>query len=86
MTWGVNRLDLKILERALGAKDYRVRTAAVNVLHYNREKVPNAKEWFLAAARDPHSRVVNEAMVVASWIKKKGGKRLRQWLKKILIR
>ena len=73
VTWGINRLDLKILERALGAKDYRVRTAAVNVLHYNREKVPNAKEWFLAAARDPHSRVVNEAMVAASWMKKEEG-------------
>ena len=73
VTWGANRLDLKILERALGAKDYRVRTAAVNVLHYNRERVPNAKRWFLAAARDPHRKVVNEAMVAASWMQKEEG-------------
>lgn len=73
VTWGINKIDKDLLKLALGAKDYKVRAAAVKVVRYNMDKIDNAKEIFLTAAKDKHGRVVNHAIVTASWMAKEDG-------------
>ena len=71
-SWGVNRVDAALLQHCLASKDPKVRSAAVNVLHYNMH-VPGAQEMLLAAAADTHGRVRLEAVSAASWIGKEKG-------------
>ncbi|MCM8537199.1 MAG: c-type cytochrome [Lentisphaeraceae bacterium] len=73
VTWGINKIDKSLLEQALKAKDHKVRAAAVNVLRYNMDKVDNEAELLVAAAKDKHGRVVNNAMSTASWMSKAEG-------------
>ena len=73
VSWGVNKVDEKLLRQLLQAKDYRARTAAVRVLRYTGHQVAEQANLLMQAARDPHSRVRLEAIVAASWLDKSKG-------------
>ncbi|MCM8528138.1 MAG: c-type cytochrome, partial [Lentisphaeraceae bacterium] len=73
VTWGINKLDKAILDKALNAKDHKVRAAAVKVVRYNTDKLENAQELLVNATKDKHGRVVNHAMTTASFLSKNAG-------------
>jgi mono/diheme cytochrome c family protein/glucose/arabinose dehydrogenase len=70
VSWGVDQVDVPLLEKLLRAKDYRVRAAAVRVLRYNAEKVADFRSLILRAAGDSHGRVRLEAVNAATWFGK----------------
>ncbi len=76
VTWGQNRLDLGLLERALTGKSHHLRAAATRVLRHEFRKVPNHLDLLLRAAGDDHGRVRLEAIVAASWIGGESGARI----------
>jgi mono/diheme cytochrome c family protein len=76
VTWGQNRLDLGLLERALTGKSHHLRAAAARVLRHEFRKVPNHLDLLLRAAGDEHGRVRLEAIVAASWIGGEPGARI----------
>ncbi|HEX8676214.1 MAG TPA: PVC-type heme-binding CxxCH protein, partial [Segetibacter sp.] len=63
VTWGLNKVDEKLLRELLQAKDYHARAAAVRVLRYTGHQVPEQANLLLQAARDVHGRVRLEAIV-----------------------
>lgn len=70
VTWGLNRVDQKLLNQLLQAKDYHARAAAVRVLRYTGHQVKNQAALLAKAANDSHGRVRMEAFVAASWLPK----------------
>jgi mono/diheme cytochrome c family protein/glucose/arabinose dehydrogenase len=72
-TWGLGKVDGKLLNQMLHAKDYHARAAAVRVVRYVGHQIPNQTELLKEAARDPHGRVRLEAIVAASWLNKADG-------------
>lgn len=70
VSWGLDRVDVALLNKLLVAKDHRVRAAAVRVLRYNIAKVADHKALLLRAAGDAHGRVRMEAVNAASWLSK----------------
>ncbi len=73
VTWGLNKVDITLLEKLLTANDFRVRAAAVRVLRYTGHQVPRQVELLKKAASDEHGRVRLEAIVAASWQPKEKG-------------
>jgi putative heme-binding domain-containing protein len=73
LTWGLNRVDEKLLHRLMDSKDFRVRAACVDVIRYNGHRLTDQAELLQKAARDPHGRVRLCAIVAASWIGKEAG-------------
>ena len=73
VSWGMNKVDEKLLRQLLQAKDYRARAAAVRVLRYTGHQVPEQANLLMQAAKDPHGRVRLEAIVAASWLDKATG-------------
>lgn len=73
VSWGLNKIDQKILRQLLKASDYRARAAAVQVLRYSGHQVGNQAELLMEAARDEHGRVRLAAIVAASWLDKEKG-------------
>jgi mono/diheme cytochrome c family protein len=73
VTWGMNRVDEKLLRRLLQANDYRARAAAVRVLRYAGHQIPAQADLLLQGARDDHGRVRLEAIVAASWLDQEKG-------------
>ncbi len=73
VTWGMNKIDGKLLQQLLIAKDYRARAAAVRVLRYAGHQVPEQAKLMMQSADDPHGRVRLEAIVAASWLDQKNG-------------
>ncbi|MCF2488414.1 PVC-type heme-binding CxxCH protein [Dyadobacter sp. CY347] len=73
VTWGLNKVDQKLLKQVLKAKDYHARAAAVQVVRYTGHQVPDQAELLMQAARDENSRVRLVAIVAASWIPKEKG-------------
>ncbi len=73
VTWGLNSIDIDLLQQLLHAKDYRARAAAVKVLRYTGHQVPNQANLLMVAAKDIHPRVRLEAFVAASWLPKEVG-------------
>jgi mono/diheme cytochrome c family protein/glucose/arabinose dehydrogenase len=71
VTWGINKIDTKLLKQLLVTKDARVRAAAVRALRYNMDVIPNYIELLTQTANDEHGRVRLETMVAASWLDKK---------------
>ncbi|WP_341837901.1 PVC-type heme-binding CxxCH protein [Chitinophaga pollutisoli] len=70
---GTGKVDQQLLKRSLKAKDYHVRAAAVQVLRYVGQQIPDQAALMMAAARDQHSRVRLSAIVAASWMSKEAG-------------
>ncbi len=73
VSWGLDKVDEKLLRRLLQAKDYRARAAAVRVLRYTGHQVPEQASLLMQAARDVHGRVRLEAIAAASWLDKTKG-------------
>jgi mono/diheme cytochrome c family protein/glucose/arabinose dehydrogenase len=73
VSWGLNKVDQKLLRRLLQAKDYRARAAAVQVLRYTGHQVDDQSQLLMQAARDEHGRVRLAATVAASWLDKEKG-------------
>jgi mono/diheme cytochrome c family protein len=73
VSWGLNKVDQKLLRQLLKSKDYRIRAAAVRVLRYNSHQVADQSNLLLQAAKDNHGRVRLEALVAASWLPKSQG-------------
>ena len=71
-TWGANKVDESLLNLCLESKDHRVRSAAVNVLHYN-PQLKSQTDLLATAAKDVHGRVRLEAITAASWLDKSKG-------------
>ncbi len=70
LSWGLNKVDQKLLATLLQANDYRVRAAAVMVLRYTGHQVRNQAALLMQAVNDPSSRVRLTALVAASWLPK----------------
>jgi mono/diheme cytochrome c family protein/glucose/arabinose dehydrogenase len=68
VSWGIGRLDAALLRSLLQAKDHRVRAAAVRVLRYASDEVPDAAALLAKAAADPHGRVRLEAVTASTWM------------------
>jgi glucose/arabinose dehydrogenase/mono/diheme cytochrome c family protein len=73
VTWGMNKVDQRLLNKLLVSKDHRARAAAVLVLRYTGHQVEDQVALLEKAATDPHGRVKLEAIVAASWLKKSEG-------------
>lgn len=73
VSWGMGKVDQKLLKQLLKAKDYHVRAAAVQVVRYTGHQVPDQADLLMEAARDENSRVRLMAIVAASWIGKEKG-------------
>ncbi|WP_370469313.1 PVC-type heme-binding CxxCH protein [Nibrella viscosa] len=68
VSWGLNKVDQKLLRQLLKAQDYRVRAAAVQVVRYTGHQVADQADLLMQAVRDENSRVRLVAIVAASWI------------------
>jgi mono/diheme cytochrome c family protein/glucose/arabinose dehydrogenase len=73
VTWGLNKVDESLLRRVLSSKDHQARAAAVRVLRYAGDKIPDRVALLKQAAGDTHGRVKLEAIVAASWLNKTDG-------------
>lgn len=73
VSWGMDKVDQKLLKQVLKAKDYHARAAAVNVVRYTGHQVPDQGALLMQAAKDENSRVRLAAIVAASWIGKEKG-------------
>ena len=73
VSWGINKIDSRILQALLAAKDPRARAAATRAVRYNADKLPNAVELLKQAATDPNAHVRHEAIIAASWMGKEKG-------------
>jgi mono/diheme cytochrome c family protein len=73
VTWGMDKVDQKLLRQLLQAKDYHARAAAVRVLRYTGHQVADQADLLMQAARDVHGRVRLEAITAASWLDKAKG-------------
>ncbi|WP_295120641.1 PVC-type heme-binding CxxCH protein [uncultured Chitinophaga sp.] len=73
VSWGMNKVDQRLLKQVLKAKDYRARAAAVQVVRYSEHQLPDQANLLMEAARDKNSRVRLMAIVAASWIGKEKG-------------
>lgn len=73
VSWGMDRVDQKLLRQVLKAKDYRARAAAVRVLRYTGHQVADQASLLMKAARDVNGRVRLETIAAASWLNKAVG-------------
>lgn len=73
VTWGLNKVNKKLLEELLLSQDHRVRAASVRVLRYMGHQLENSQELLKIAAADSHGRVRLEAITAASWLPEKEG-------------
>ncbi|HEV7350927.1 PVC-type heme-binding CxxCH protein [Telluribacter sp.] len=73
VSWGLNKVDQKLLRQLLKAKDFHARAAAVRVLRYTGHQVADQPQLLMQAVRDDHGRVRLEGLVAASWIGKEKG-------------
>ncbi len=73
VSWGMNKVDDKLLQELLQSEDHRVRAASVRVLRYMGHQVNNSLELLKKAASDAHGRVRLEAITAASWLHESDG-------------
>jgi mono/diheme cytochrome c family protein/glucose/arabinose dehydrogenase len=73
VSWGQNKVDQPLLNRLLQAKDYRIRAAAVEVVRFSGNELPNKAALLMQAAKDSEARVRLEAIASASWLSKDKG-------------
>lgn len=85
VSWGLNKVDQKLLRQVLRAKDYHARAAAVEVVRYVGHQVPDQANLLMQAAKDENSRVRLVAVVAASWIGKEKGLPILAEAKKLPI-
>jgi mono/diheme cytochrome c family protein/glucose/arabinose dehydrogenase len=68
VSWGINKMDEKLLTILLKSNDERVRAAAVEVLRFNTDKIKNGTDIIIQAANDKSSRVRMETLVASTWL------------------
>jgi mono/diheme cytochrome c family protein/glucose/arabinose dehydrogenase len=73
VSWGLNKVDQKLLRQMLKAKDYHARAAAVEVLRYTGHQVADQANLLTQAVQDENGRVRLVAIVAASWLPKEKG-------------
>lgn len=73
VSWGMDKVDQKLLKQVLKAKDYHARAAAVQVVRYTGHQLPDQADLLMQAVRDENSRVRLMGIVAASWIGKEKG-------------
>jgi mono/diheme cytochrome c family protein/glucose/arabinose dehydrogenase len=73
VSWGLNKVDQKLLRQLLKAKDYHVRAAAVEVVRYTGHQVADQASLLMQAVQDENSRVRLVGIVAASWLTKDKG-------------
>jgi mono/diheme cytochrome c family protein len=76
VSWGIDRLDQKILRQLLRSKDYHVRSAAVRAVRYNGHQLKDQAHLLMTAAGDESGRVRLEVLTAASWLDKETGMRI----------
>lgn len=76
VSWGLDRVNQKILRQLLQSKDYHVRAAAVRAVRYNGHQIKDQAELLMKAANDENGRVRLEAITAASWLDKITGMRI----------
>jgi mono/diheme cytochrome c family protein/glucose/arabinose dehydrogenase len=93
VSWGINKIDVKLLEKLLKSKDERVRAAAVHAARFNEKSLPNQAKIFEKASKDKSGRVKMEALTASSWLSESDAepilrniekKPMDEWLKTIL--
>ncbi len=70
VSWGINKIDEKLLTTLLKSNDEKVRAAAVEVLRFNTDKIKNGTDMIVEAANDKSGRVRMEALVASTWLEK----------------
>ncbi|HKK19629.1 MAG TPA: c-type cytochrome, partial [Opitutales bacterium] len=70
---GAGRIDGELLGQALNAGSHQARAAAVDVIRFRWQDIPEHRELLLQAASDSHPRVRLAAMVAASWLDNEDG-------------
>jgi mono/diheme cytochrome c family protein/glucose/arabinose dehydrogenase len=85
VSWGINQVDQALLRQLLGAKDFRVRAAAVRVLRYTGHQVKDQSDLLLHAANDEHGRVRLEVIAAASWMDKEKGLTILKEVEKLPV-
>ena len=73
VSWGQNKVDQPLLRQLIKAKDYRIRAAAVEVVRFAGNELPDKAALLMAAAKDDQGRVRIEAITAASWLSKEKG-------------
>ncbi|MFK7934696.1 MAG: c-type cytochrome, partial [Saprospiraceae bacterium] len=73
VSWGLNQVDENLLAKLLTTNDFRVRSAAVQILRYTGQQVENQLVLLQNAVADEHPRVRLTAQVAASWLPKEQG-------------
>jgi mono/diheme cytochrome c family protein/glucose/arabinose dehydrogenase len=73
VSWGQNKVDQPLLRQLIKAKDYRIRAAAVEVVRFAGNELPDKAALLMAAAKDDNGRVRIEAITAASWLSKEKG-------------
>ena len=73
VTWGLDQVDQALLKKLLNAKDHRVRTAAIEVLRCNYDRISDASALLEKAAADSSARVRLSTAATASWLPPKAG-------------
>ena len=67
-TWGHQQPSTALLDQALAASDYRVRSAAVRVVRHSLHLLEAPQRYLKRAAKDAHQRVRLEALSAATWL------------------
>ncbi|MFC4872022.1 PVC-type heme-binding CxxCH protein [Negadavirga shengliensis] len=73
VSWGLNKVDQRLLRQLMESQDHKVRAAVARVLRYTGHQVDDQVELLKRLAADPHGRVRLEAIVAASWLEKEDG-------------
>jgi mono/diheme cytochrome c family protein len=73
VSWGQNKVDQPLLRKLLQAKDYRIRAAAVEIVRFSGNELPDKVALLMQAAKDNEARVRLEAIASASWLSKEKG-------------
>jgi mono/diheme cytochrome c family protein len=70
VSWGINKIDEKLVNTLLKSKNEKVRAAAVQAVRHNVDKIKNAPDIIVQAANDKSGRVRMEALTAGTWLPK----------------
>jgi glucose/arabinose dehydrogenase/mono/diheme cytochrome c family protein len=93
VSWGINKIDVQLLEKLLKSKNENIRAAAVHVARFNGKYLSNPTKIFVNASKDKSGRVRMEALTASSWLDKSvetsvwkniAKKPMDEWLKTVL--
>ena len=73
VSWGQNKVDQRLLRQLLRSTDHRIRSAALEIVRFAGNELPDKAALLMNAAKDDHGRVRLEAIVSASWLSKEKG-------------